>query len=184
MMRVRRAAPEDAGFIAATYRPFVEDHWTSFETEAPDADEIARRMAAAGDAYPWLIAENEAGHPLGYAYGTRHRARAAYQTSVETAIYMAEPARGTGAGKRLYTALLERLAAQNFIMAFAGVALPNPASQALHEACGFARIGLFPSIAFKHGAWRDTEWWARPLAEPSSPPATLKTVPGDEETSP
>ena len=176
MMRVRRAIPEDAGFIAATYRPFVEDHWTSFETVAPDASEIAERMAAAGENYPWLVAEDAAGERLGYAYGGRHRARAAYQTSVETAIYMAAPARGTGAGKRLYTALLDQLTAQNFVMAFAGIALPNPASQALHKACGFERIGLFPSIAFKQGAWRDTEWWARPLAPPSKPPAPLKPV--------
>lgn len=182
MIRIRRATPDDAGFIAATYQPFVEDHWTSFETEAPDAGEIARRMAAAGDVYPWLVAEDEAGEPLGYAYGTRHRARAAYQTSVETAIYMAAPARGTGT--RLYTALLDGLTAQNYVMAFAGIALPNPASQALHKACGFERIGLFPSIAYKHGAWRDTEWWARRLTEPTSPPAPLKPVSCPGETSP
>ena len=174
MIVIRRATHQDAAFIAETYRPFVEDHWASFEIMAPDADEIAARMEAAGDTYPWLIAED--GAPLGYAYAAPHRSRAAYASSVDTAIYCAPGTRGKGVGKALYEALLEILTKQGYIMAFAGIALPNEASVRLHQATGFRCIGTYPNVGFKQGAWRDTQWWGRPLATPQIPPAPILTV--------
>ena len=174
MFQIRRATAEDAAFIAQIYRPFVEDHWTSFERTPPDAAEIARRSAAAGDLYPWLVAEDE--RPLGYAYASPHRTRASYVSSVDTAIYCAPEARGKGVGKRLYERLFEILTAQNYVMAFAGIAMPNEASIAVHRSLGFQQIGTYPNVGFKHGAWRDTQWWGRPLAEPQVPPADIRPI--------
>ncbi|MEP1145340.1 MAG: N-acetyltransferase family protein [Henriciella sp.] len=174
MIRIRRATPEDAAFIAETYRPFVEDHWASFELEAPSADQIAKRIMDAGDRYPWLVAEDEV--PLAYAYASRHRTRSAYQTSVDTAIYCAETARGKGVGKQLYLSLLDLLSRQNFTMAFAGIAMPNDASIGLHRAVGFDLVGTYPNVGYKDGAWRDTTWWHKSLAEPCLPPAEILPV--------
>ena len=61
-------------------------------------------------------------------------------------------------------------------MAFAGIALPNSGSQALHRSLGFELIGTYPNVGYKHGAWRDTEWWGKPLAPPSDPPAAIRRV--------
>lgn len=173
-MLIRRATSSDAPFIAHTYRPFVEDHWASFETRAPTADEIAARIEKAADAYPWLIAEADS--QLGYAYASPHRSRAAYQTSVDTAIYCAETAQGKGVGRSLYQKLFEVLIAQNFVTAFAGIAMPNEASVSLHRSLGFELVGTYPNVGFKHGAWRDTTWWSRPLRTPQDPPAALRSV--------
>lgn len=174
MITIRRATLDDAPFIAETYRPFVEDHYASFEIIAPGADVIAERIAAAADRYPWLIAETD--QPLAYAYASPHRSRPAYITSVDVAIYCAESARGQGVSKQLYGRLFEILAWQNFVMAFAGIVTPNPASIGLHRAVGFEQIGTYPNVGFKDGAWRSTEWWGRPLAEPQTPPAALLPV--------
>ena len=164
----------DAPFIAEIYRPHVETGWASFEQVAPSANDIAERIASAGETYPWLIAE--AGEPLAYAYASQHRSRAAYQNSVDTTIYCTPNAQGRGVGRRLYQALLDTLTWQNFIMAFAGIALPNPASIALHQAVGFSLVGTYPNVGFKAGAWRDTQWWSRPLAEPHTPPKSILPV--------
>lgn len=168
MLKIRRATPDDSRFIAETYRPFVEDSWASFEHEAPDVSEIASRIAAAGDRYPWLIAEDDA--PLAYTYASQHRSRAAYSTSVDTAIYCASRARGKGIGKRLYQRLFEVLTQQNYVMAFAGIALPNTASIGLHKSLGFQLIGTYPNVGYKHGDWRDTQWWGKTLSQPIHPP--------------
>ena len=174
MIQIRRASTSDASFIADTYRPFVENHWSSFEREAPGAADIAERIHAAGDLYPWLIAEED--RQLAYTYASPHRTRAAYGTSVDTAIYCADGARGKGIGTRLYTALLETLARQGYVMAFAGIALPNDASIRLHRAVGFDCVGTYPNVGFKHGAWRDTQWWGKSLAEPVGPPSPIRKV--------
>ncbi len=42
---------------------------------------------------------------------------------------------------------------QRFVNLYAGIALPNPASVALHEAIGMRRIGVYEGVASKFGAW-------------------------------
>ena len=174
MIQIRRATPEDADFIAETYRPFVEDHYASFELTAPDAQEIENRMTAAGDLYPWLVAEDD--ERLGYAYASRHRTRPAYVTSVDVAIYCAETARGKGVGKRLYERLFDLLTQQNYVMAFAGIVVPNDASIGVHKSMEFELIGTYPNVGFKDGAWRETQWWCKRLADPQTPPAKIRPV--------
>ena len=51
------------------------------------------------------------------------------------------------------------LAAQGYFNAFAGIALPNPASVALHEAMGFEPIGVYRRVGYKLDRWHDVGWW-------------------------
>jgi phosphinothricin acetyltransferase len=57
--------------------------------------------------------------------------------------------------------------------ALAGVALPNPASVALHQACGFKPICVYHQIGFKLGQWLDVGWWELPLQREPGPPREL-----------
>ena len=167
--RIRVAEAGDAEAIAAIYRPAVESSAISFETVAPGRDEIARRLADTLVAYPWLVCEI-GGRVAGYAYASTHRVRAAYQWSVDTSVYVDEAFRRSGVGRGLYRSLFAILGAQGFFNAFAGIALPNPASVALHEAVGFEPLGVYRRVGFKLGAWHDVGWWYLPLQPlPASP---------------
>lgn len=44
---------------------------------------------------------------------------------------------------------------------FAGIALPNAPSIALHRSLGFRPIGTFEEVGFKLGSWHDVSWWQR-----------------------
>jgi len=171
--RIRLATLSDAEAIAAIYRPIVETTAISFETVAPDRDEMAQRLADTLASYPWLVCEVD-GRLAGYAYATKHRVRAAYQWSVDTSVYVDAACRRSGAGRGLYQSLFAILAAQGFFNAFAGIALPNAASVALHEAVGFAPLGVYRHVGFKLGAWHDVGWWQLGLrAHGASPDAPL-----------
>src|SRR5690242_3018650 len=87
MVTLRLARPADAAAIAAIYRPYVEETVVSFELEAPSAAEFSRRISATLDGHPWLVCVSGA-EVLGYAYGFRHRDRAAYQWSVDVTVYL------------------------------------------------------------------------------------------------
>ncbi len=162
-MEIRAARPDqDAARCAAIYRPFVTDGWTSFEIEPPDAAEMARRIASYSASHAWLVAERD-GLVLGYAYGSQHRTRAAYATSCDVAIYVDPAFARQGIGRALYGRLFPALAARDFHAAFAGITLPNPGSIALHEAMGFAPVGIYREVGWKCGGWRDVGWWQRLL---------------------
>src|SRR5947209_5521607 len=88
---VRVADPADGATLATIYAPHVEQSATSFELEAPSADEMAERIRKTLERYPWLVAEHD-GAILGYAYATEHRARRAYQWGVEVSVYVRDNA--------------------------------------------------------------------------------------------
>jgi L-amino acid N-acyltransferase YncA len=161
---IRLAANSDAAAIANLYRPIVESTAISFETEPPDDEAIRRRLDDTLPAYPWLVCEID-DVVAGYAYASRHRVRAAYQWSVDVSVCVDDARRRSGVARGLYTSLFAILTAQGFANAFAGIALPNPASVALHEAVGFQPIGIYRNVGFKLGAWRDVGWWQLPLQE-------------------
>lgn len=160
---IRPATANDAGSCAALYRPYVTDNWVSFETEPPGAGEMTSRIRSYGASHAWLIAQDADSELLGYAYGSPHRTRAAYGTSVDVAVYVSAAHARRGIGRALYGALLPLMRDKGAHAAFAGIALPNPASIALHEACGFTPVGIYHEVGWKLGAWRDVGWWQRLL---------------------
>src|SRR5687768_3740565 len=175
---IRMAHEADAAAIAAVYRPYVESTPISFETEAPDEHEMRRRMLDTLPQYPWLVYESD-GRVVGYAYATKHRVRAAYQWSVDTAVYIDDAHHRAGIGRRLYASLFEILAAQGFFNAYAGITLPNAGSVGLHEAVGFTPVGVYGKVGYKLGAWHDVGWWQlalRERADEPEVPVALATV--------
>ena len=58
-----------------------------------------------------------------------------------------------------------------YFQAFAGIALPNRGSVALHESVGFKPLGVYRQVGFKLGAWHDVGWWQKTLQEPTGAPA-------------
>jgi L-amino acid N-acyltransferase YncA len=165
---IRVATASDAAGCAAVYAPYVTDSCISFEYEAPSAEELARRIAAA---HVWLVAEED-GVVVGYAYASRHKERAAYDWAADVAIYIAATAAGRGLGRALYGALIPRVEELGYRALCAGVALPNDASDGLHRALGFEEVGVYRRIGWKNGRWHDVRWWQLHLGG-DAPPATL-----------
>lgn len=161
---------EDAEQIASIYAPCVRETFISFEMDPPTASQIRERIVSTTEKYPWLVTRRGE-EVLAYAYASQHRSRAAYQWSVDVGIYVLASARRSGVGRSLYQALFQVLRLQGFYNAYAGIALPNPASIGLHEACGFRPLGVYEHVGFKLGAWRDVGWWQRAVQGLAQPPA-------------
>jgi L-amino acid N-acyltransferase YncA len=170
-LTVRIADPDrDAEAVASIYRPAVEETAASFEESAPDAEEMAQRMRTILSRTPWLVATTHRGEVVGYAYASPHRERAGYRWSVDVSAYVHPDWRGRGVGRTLYDALFTMLASQRLVNVYAGIALPNPASVALHESIGMRRIGVYERVGHKFGAWHDVAWYGIRIADPPTTP--------------
>jgi phosphinothricin acetyltransferase len=179
---IRLAHDGDAAALARIYAPSVTDTVISFELAPPDAAEMAARVRRVLPHAPWLVYDDGSG-ALGYAYAAPHRERAAYRWAIDVSVYVDVRHRRRGIGHALYTSLLALVRLQGFHRAHAGITLPNAASVGLHEAFGFAPVGIYRAVGYKHAAWHDVGWWQLALrdavAEPAEPlpPAALAADP-------
>lgn len=188
---IRMATEEDAAALAALYAPYVRETAISFEYEAPDAAELARRINETLKKYPYLVAE-ENGTPVGYAYASAFGSRSAYNWTVETSIYVERGHKGRGIGGQLYAALEEYLARQNVMNLTAHISCTNQedehlnnASAAFHAHMGYREIGRFVKCGYKFGKWYDVVWMQKCLRDLPEKPApfvpagemiTIKTI--------
>nr|MBA3425279.1 N-acetyltransferase [Rubrobacter sp.] len=131
--------------------------------------------------FPWLVCERD-GRVAGYAYAATHRPRAAYQWCIDVSAYVREGERRTGVGRALYTSLISVLALQGYYNAYAGIALPNPASVRLHESTGFRPVGVYRETGYKLGAWHDVGWWQLSIRERATDPDPPVNLPAIQES--
>ena len=148
-LRIRDAAPGDASAINAIYNTFIVDSHVSFDTEPWSDEQRARWLADRTEhGYPVLVAV-ENGGIVGAAWSGPWRDKAAYRTTVESTVVLAEGATGKGLGSLLYGTLLDRLRAAGFLVAVAIIALPNDASVALHARLGYREVGILEGVGVK-----------------------------------
>jgi phosphinothricin acetyltransferase len=110
-----------------------------------------------------LFVAEQAGRVLGYVTSSQFRPKAAYDTSVETSIYIHADAQGKGIGTQLYQTLFAALAEEDVHRAYAGITLPNPGSIALHQKFGFYSVGVYQEVGRKDDQYWDVEWFEKPL---------------------
>ena len=171
----RFAEQADAAAIQAIYAPYCDSSAVSFETSAPSVEEIGLRIQKISGQFPWIVGELD-GRILGYAYGSRHHERAAYQWSVDATVYVSKESQGNGLGRGLYTSLFRILTLQGYYKVYAAITLPNPASVGLHEAVGFESVGICRGVGYKLGRWHDVGWWQLNLQPESADPPSPRAI--------
>ena len=160
---IRPATTRDAEAVARIYNHYIANTTITFEEQAITSPQMAERIGKVALAsLPWLVAEHD-GRVDGYAYATQWKERSAYRFSVEITVYLAPEAVGRGIGSALYEALFAELDKRGVHAAIGGIALPNPASVALHEKLGMKQVAHFEQVGFKFGQWLDVGYWQKTL---------------------
>lgn len=165
----------DCEAIAAIYAPYVTTTAVSFEEQAPTHLEIWNRMQKAFEKHLWLVCELN-GVLIGFAYAGHHRERKAYQWLAEVSIYVADGFHKKGIATGLYARLHSILKEQGFVQTYAGMTLPNPASQGFHKRFGYEEFAVYENSGFKFDQWHSTGWMKRQLRELPEKPDELKHI--------
>jgi phosphinothricin acetyltransferase len=159
---IRRAEPADLPALLAIYNHYVLTTPVTFDLERRTLEQRQEWFEQFSDRgrYRCFAAERD-GRAVGWCCSARFKEKAAYETTIETSVYLAPDEAGRGLGKRLYGALFEALAGEDIHRAFAGVTVPNEASVRLHEAVGFRLVGAYPEVGRKFGRFWDTALFMR-----------------------
>lgn len=162
---IRDARVDDGSALAHIYNPYILETVVTFEEVAVTAADMAARVREVQSAgMPWLVLE-EQGALRGYAYAAAWRTRAAYRHCAEVTVYLDGGHLGRGLGTRLYQALFPRLATSGMHVLLGCIALPNPASVALHEKFGMTKVAHFSEVGWKFGRWVDVGYWQLTLPQ-------------------
>jgi len=161
-VRVRLGREGDLSAIDEIYNHYILHTPITFDVEPWTPLQRREWFAAFGarGRYRLFVAELDGG-VVGYASSRRFRDKAAYETSVETSVYVAPALGARGIGSALYAALIDALAMEDVHRLLAGITLPNPASLALHARFGFRPVGVFQDVGRKFGRFWSVQWLER-----------------------
>jgi L-amino acid N-acyltransferase YncA len=174
MTQIRASREADVPALTAIYAHHVLHGTGTFETTPPsEAEMAARRSDVLAKGLPFLVAEDDRGQVLGFAYCQWFKPRPAYRFSAEDSIYLRRDALGRGIGRQLLEALSlqARQAGLRKLIAVIGDSA-NAGSIGVHRALGFSQVGVIASCGWKFGRWLDIVLMEKTLGEgDATPPA-------------
>ena len=161
---IRRVEQDDLPALLAIYNHYVVHTPVTFDVEPRT---LAQRLGwldtfASTGRYQCFVAARD-GQAIGWACSGKFKEKTAYETSVETSIYLAPGEQGKGLGRRLYQTLFDALTKEDLHRAFGGITQPNEASVSLHLAMGFSLVGTYREVGRKFGRFWDVAWYGRLL---------------------
>lgn len=169
--RIRAAAgcKAEAAACLNIYQHYILHSYASFEIAVPTAVAFMDRIRGVLVSHPWLLAIDASSREIvGYAYGSPHKAREAYQWCSDVSVYLHYNYRVRGVGRKLYDVLLPLLHHMGLVTLCAGIALPNEASLKLHESYAFQTVGVYRNVGYKLSEWRDVMWLQKNLLRDAS----------------
>ncbi|NLU70060.1 GNAT family N-acetyltransferase [Streptomyces sp. HNM0574] len=169
---VRAGNEGDLEALTSLYNHYVRETPVTFDIEPFTPEERRPWLLSYREDGPYrlLVAEEREPGPdargriLGYATSSRFKPKAAYDTSVEVTVYLAPDAGGRGIGTLLYKRLFEALAEEDLHRAYAGITVPNEASERLHRRFGFEYVGTYTEAGRKFGRFHDVRRFEKRLS--------------------
>jgi phosphinothricin acetyltransferase len=151
---VRPATLDDAEAIMAIYNVEVEQHLSTFDLVARTVDDQRAWLEQRSGAFTAVVAVVD-GDVVGFASLSPYKERAAYRTTVEDSVYVSRQHPRLGIGRTLMEHLIGIARDSGFHSVIARIEASGTASRALHEACGFALVGVEREVGRKFNRWLD-----------------------------
>ena len=171
-MKIEMVSIDDVNELLDIYSYYVKKTAISFEYEIPSVDDFRERIKQISEKYPYIKAVRDDGYIMGYAYANVFKARAAYDWSVETTVYVRNDLRKSGVGKVLYQELEAALKNMGILNMNACIAVTSQedkhltnASVHFHEKMGFELVGTFHNSGYKFNTWYDMVWMEKMIGE-------------------
>lgn len=161
---VRRGLPSDIGVLTNLYNYYIDQTPATFDVlpySVAEREAWFEHFSATGRHQIFVATLDE--QLIGYASSSQLRVKAAYDTSIETSVYLAHDCQTPGVGSLLYKALFDSLETEDVHRAYAGITVPNERSIGLHQKFGFKHIGTYQEVGRKFDRYWDVQWFEKAL---------------------
>ena len=173
-MTIRDARADDIPAILAIYNDAVLNTTAIWnDTPVDAANRLAWFSQRQGAHYPVLVADAGPQGIVGYASFGDWRAFEGFRHTVEHSVYVRGDQRGSGIGKAMLAALIERARDLGKHVMVAGIEANNAASLRLHERLGFKQVALMEQVGTKFGQWLDLVFLQLMLDQRTIPDLTI-----------
>ncbi len=149
-MKIRNIEAQHYPQLAEIYLQGIATGIATFQTESPDWADWDKNHLSRG-----RIGAFEGEIMAGWAALTAVSNRWVYAGVAEVSVYVGENFRGQGIGKLLLSQLITESENAGFWTLQSSIFAENAASIALHEKCGFRKIGYREKIGKKNNQWKD-----------------------------
>lgn len=170
-------------------RPFLKDlpaileisNWATchtaanFKTEPEKLEHWVDLWKGKAEVYPWLVADHNR-VVIGFAMTSPFHGRCGCTYAAEVSVYVHPSHLRKGVGRALYLRLIPTLKTQGFRTVIAVIALPNFASERLHQSFGFRKVGELIHVGWKFGKWHDLAYWQLMLSDGGEAPTCVKDL--------
>lgn len=163
MAKIRCVTEDDAQALLDIYALYITETTITFENVIPSVENFKQRIRDISKKFPYLVATDDNGKVLGYAYAHLYGPRAAFAWTVEASIYIDKNYEGHGLGSQLYHKLEAILTKQGVVNLMACVTEENLNSIRFHEKFGYQKVGVLHKTGFKFNRWLDVTWMEKTL---------------------
>ncbi len=157
-MKIRNATTDDADGILKIYNHYIENTEITFELTPLSVEDMTIRVSDISALYPYIVCEED-GDIIGYAYLSKWKSREAYSHSLETTFYVHPGSIGRGIGRLMMKYIIDAARTMDVHALIGVIAIPNDASERLHESFGFKKVAHFPEVGHKFDKWIDISCW-------------------------
>ncbi len=169
-VQIRDALDTDLAGILRIYNDAVENSTAIWNDRIVDLDNRRAWLAERHDqGYPVLVAIDEGGQVAGYASFGPWRPHDGFRHTVENSVYVSPDHRGSGIGRSLMKALIERARMLEKHVMVAFIESENRASVHMHQQLGFIHVGQMRQVGCKFGRWLDLTMMQLTLNRSSNP---------------
>ncbi|HCG37869.1 MULTISPECIES: GNAT family N-acetyltransferase [Stutzerimonas stutzeri group] len=169
-VQIRDALDTDLEGILQIYNDAVQNSTAIWNDHCVD---LANRQAWLAErhaqGYPVLVAIDELGRVAGYASFGPWRPHDGFRHTVENSVYVSPDHRGSGIGRSLMKALIERARQLEKHVMVAFIESENRASVHMHQQLGFIHVGQMRQVGCKFGRWLDLTMMQLTLNRTSKP---------------
>lgn len=150
-MLIADVAKEDIKNCLDIYNYYIQNTVYTLEEAPLTLSEFSARVTEISKNFPYIVAKNERGEAIGYAYLNYFNERSAYRITANLSVYVAPDGRGKGTGAALLREIENRAMARGFENIVSLVTSENTASVNFHLSHGFVKEGELNEVARKFG---------------------------------